>query len=246
MRLEKVKPHRVYEDIVAQISKLMAEGNLSPGDRLMGEREMAAALGVSRTTLREALRTLELYGLVDIKHGDGTFMRNHHHNQIITPLALALSVEPNSIEELWEIRIYLEVDCTGLAAERITNEYLKYLAEVLEELKAEVNDSSLYRKADLRFHNIIAQASQNSVMARLMQTFASHIDQMMQRAYQGSSFHDGNSHQQSLNGHLRIYESIKEKNVQNSRERMREHLIDGLMAHRVLQNINKHQSSSST
>ncbi len=237
MRLVKIKPRRMYEDILSQISKLMVEGNLSPGDKLMGEREMAEALGVSRTTLREALRTLELFGLVEIKHGEGTFIKNHHLNHIITPLALALSVEPNSIDEIWETRTYLEVDCAGLAAERITNEYLEQLADVIDELKSEVNDSSIYCRADLRFHNIIAQASQNSFMARLIQTFSRYIYEMMERFFQDSNFL-----KQSLDEHIKIYESIKERNVQNARASMKEHLFAGLAAYRVFQNSNKQSS----
>jgi GntR family transcriptional repressor for pyruvate dehydrogenase complex len=104
-----VKPRRVYEEVLEQIKDFMREGKLNPGDRLMGEREMANALGVSRTTLREALRTLEILSLVEVRHGDGTFIKDHQVNEIIEPLALALSVEPNSFEELWETRIALEV-----------------------------------------------------------------------------------------------------------------------------------------
>lgn len=246
MRLEKVKPHRVYEDVLSQISKLMAEGNLSPGDRLMGEREMATALGVSRTTLREALRTLELLGLVEIKHGDGTFIIDHQINQIITPLALALSVVPNSMEELWETRICLEVECAGHAAERITDKQQEYMDNILEELKANVNDPKLYGRADLRFHNIIAQVSQNSVLARLMQTFTRHINQIMQTAYQGRFYHDENYLQYTLDHHIKIYESIKGKDVENARKMMREHLNAGLEEYRAFQNINARQSPPTT
>jgi len=101
MQFEKItKPHRTYQEVLKQINKLIIGGKLRPGDRLMGEREMAVELGVSRTTLREALRTMEFLGWVEIIPGDGTFIRNAQLNEVISPLALALSAEPTKLEEL--------------------------------------------------------------------------------------------------------------------------------------------------
>ncbi|WP_006717007.1 FadR/GntR family transcriptional regulator [Desulfitobacterium metallireducens] len=141
MQFEKItKPHKTYQEVLKQINNRVIEGKLRPGDRLMGEREMAAELGVSRTTLREALRTMEFLGLVKIKPGGGTFIQDAQLNEIISPLALALSVEPIRIEELWETRITLEVKCAGLAALRASEEDMQRIADALRDMQAQLGD----------------------------------------------------------------------------------------------------------
>lgn len=224
MEFYKVKPRRIYEDVVSQIKDLMREGKLNPGDRLMGEREMASALGVSRTTLREALRTLEILSLVEVRPGDGTFVKDHHVNQIIEPLALALSVESNSFDELWETRIALEVECAGLAARRANEEKLMFIYQALEVLKkSKFTDLRGYPKADIYFHYMIAQASQNSMITRLLQTFAIHIHEMIKQASHHDYLHDIEGIRVT-NDHIKIYEAIKNHDMLESRRLMKEHL----------------------
>jgi len=227
MHLEKIKPHRAYEDVLTQIKNLVVEGKLNPGDRLMSEREMAAALSVSRTTLREALRTLELLGLVEVRPGGGTFIKNHNVNQFIAPLALALSVEQNSITELWETRITLEVECAGLAALRADKENLQFIQDTLTEMKAQLGDVNQFVKLDMRFHNLIALASHNTVLARLHQTFAHHIFGLTKQAGPVRFLHDAGgiqTHQE----HVTLYESIAARDAKTARAAMRSHL-EGVM-----------------
>lgn len=224
MELNKVKPHRIYEDVVSQIKELMRENRLNPGDRLMGERELAGALGVSRTTLREALRTLEILNLVEVRPGDGTFVKDHHVNQIIEPLALALSVESNSFDELWEVRIALEVECAGLAAKRADAENLTFIAEALEVLRqSKFENSKGYSKADVYFHYMIAQASKNTMITRLLQTFAIHIHKMIEQASRYDFVQD-TERIRVTNDHSKIYEAIKNHDVAEARHSMKEHL----------------------
>lgn len=218
-----VKPRRVYEEVLEQIKDFMREGKLNPGDRLMGEREMANALGVSRTTLREALRTLEILSLVEVRHGDGTFIKDHHVNEIIEPLALALSVEPNSFEELWETRIALEVQSAGLAARRASEENLMYIDRALEDLKMKHSIPEEYSKADMYFHYRIAQASQNSMITRLLQTFAVHIHELIHGASQHDVLEDAEGIR-VLNDHISIYQAIKNRDELEARMRMKNHL----------------------
>lgn len=223
MDLEKVKPRRVYEDVLEQITKLIARGKINPGDRLMGEREMANALGVSRTTLREALRTLEHLGLVEIKPGGGTFVKDQNLNQVIAPLALALSVEQNSFHDLWEIRFSLEVTAAGLAAERVTAESLQFIADALQEMRNCWPDPAMISKADLRFHYMIAQASGNTMMARLLQTFAVHLFEMSLKAGYSRFLHDQEG-VQTIAEHSEIFQAIRNRNPEKARRYMMEHL----------------------
>lgn len=224
MQFEKItKPHRTYQEVLKQINNLIVDGKLRPGDRLMGEREMAVELGVSRTTLREALRTMEFLGWVEIKPGDGTFIRDVHLNEVISPLALALSVEPTRIEELWETRITLEVECAGLAALRASEEDLQRISQALRDMKSSLHDLDSYAKADMRFHFMVTQASQNSMMNRLLQTFVVHIFELIKKAGPLRFSHDigGLS---TIQEHISIYEAIASHEATQARTLMRKHL----------------------
>ncbi|MGC7872147.1 FadR/GntR family transcriptional regulator [Desulfosporosinus sp. SYSU MS00001] len=223
MQFEKVKPRRTYQEVLKQINNLIIEGKLSPGDRLMGEREMAAELGVSRTTLREALRTMELLGLVEIKPGGGTFIRDVQLDYVINPLALALSVEPTRLDELWEIRITLEAECARLAAERASEESLRWIAHALKDMQREHHDLDAYAKADMRFHYMVAQASQNTLMNRLLQTLVVHIFELIKRAGPLRFSHDiGGLH--TVREHVAIYEAISRHDSGEAQSLMRRHL----------------------
>ncbi|MBP1759288.1 MAG: transcriptional regulator [Firmicutes bacterium] len=224
MQFEKItKPHRTYQEVLKQINNLIIDGKLRPGDRLMGEREMAVELGVSRTTLREALRTMEFLGWVEIKPGDGTFIRDAQLNEVISPLALALSAETTRIEELWETRIALEVECAGLAALRASGEDLQRISQGLREMKSSLKNLDAYVKADMRFHYLIAQASQNSMLNRLLQTFVVHILELIKKAGQLRFSHDIGG-LNTIQEHIYIYDAIASQDPEQARILMRKHL----------------------
>jgi len=224
MQFEKItKPQRTSQEVLKQINNLIIEEKLRPGDRLMGEREMACELGVSRTTLREALRTMEFLGWVEIKPGGGTFIRDAQLNEVISPLALALSVEPTRIDELWETRITLEVECAGLAALRASGEDLQRISHALRDMQSSLEDLDAYAKVDMRFHYLITQASHNSMMNRLLQTFVVHILELIKKAGPLRFSHDIGG-LCTIQEHVSIYEAIVDHNAEQARILMRKHL----------------------
>ncbi|HWQ43788.1 MAG TPA: FadR/GntR family transcriptional regulator [Desulfosporosinus sp.] len=224
MQFEKItKPQRTYQEVLKQINYLIIQEKLRPGDRLMGERDMAGELGVSRTTLREALRTMEFLGCVEIKPGGGTFIRDAQLNEIISPLALALSVEPTRLEELWETRITLEVECAGLAALRASAEDLQQIFQALCDMHSKLDDLDAYAKADMRFHFLVTQASKNSMMNRLLQTFVVHILELIKKAGPLRFSHDIGG-LCTIQEHISIYDAIVSHNSEQSKLLMRKHL----------------------
>ncbi|MDD2422403.1 MAG: GntR family transcriptional regulator, partial [Heliobacteriaceae bacterium] len=96
MEFKPIKTRKIYEEIVEQLRALIAKGNLMPGDKLPSERELSERLGVSRASVREALTALEVMGILDVRPGDGTFVRETNQSSIIEPLAWVLAVERNS------------------------------------------------------------------------------------------------------------------------------------------------------
>ena len=120
MEIEPVKSTRIYEEIVRQIKAMIAEGRLKSGDQLPPERDLAEKFLVSRTSVREALRALESLGLIEIRPGEGTFVREVSVESLIQPLALVMASQREAMSELFEARRLLEPLIAGLAATRAT------------------------------------------------------------------------------------------------------------------------------
>ena len=120
MDIEPVKSTRIYEEIVRQVKQLIAEGRLKSGDRLPPERDLAEKFMVSRTSVREALRALQSRGLIEIRAGEGAFVRDVSVETLIEPLALVILPHREAVGELFEARRLLEPAIAALAARRAT------------------------------------------------------------------------------------------------------------------------------
>src|SRR5919108_336556 len=128
-----IKSTRIYEEIVRQVKQMIAEGRLKSGDRLPPERDLAEMFVVSRTSVREALRALESLGLLEIRAGEGTFVREVSVESLIEPLALVMASQREAIAELFEARRLLEPGIAALAASRATPEEVSEMERILED-----------------------------------------------------------------------------------------------------------------
>ncbi|MEA1960091.1 MAG: FadR/GntR family transcriptional regulator [Bacillota bacterium] len=154
-----------------QLKEMIKRGELKPGNKLPSERDMAESLGVSRASVREALTALEAIGILDIRPGEGTFVRQTNDQETFEPLALVLAVEQNPGAQMMEVRRVLESESAALAAERASQEDLNKIDKSLKKMKA----SSTVQEAvaaDLRFHFAIAEATKNTILLRIMNTVA--------------------------------------------------------------------------
>src|SRR5438034_8720601 len=115
MDLAPIKSTRIYEEIVRQVKAMIADGKLKGGDRLPPERDLAEKFVVSRSSVREALRALESLGLVEIRPGEGTFVREVSVESLIEPLALMMVSQRGALAELFEARRLLEPGIAALA-----------------------------------------------------------------------------------------------------------------------------------
>jgi GntR family transcriptional regulator, transcriptional repressor for pyruvate dehydrogenase complex len=158
----------VSDRIVAQIEQLLRDQQLKPGDRLPPEREMAQMLGVSRPSLREAVRILQAQGRLVVKHGQGVFVATPRSEQ---QLRAALVQAEVSINDLFAMREVLEVPAAGWAAERITPQRLAELQDILNELDRtfdeEPREFQRLAQLDADFHLGIAETSGNPFMRQV-------------------------------------------------------------------------------
>src|SRR5437773_7539423 len=152
MELEPVKSIRIYEDIVRQVKALIADGRLNSGDRLPPERELAERFRVSRTSVREALRSLQSRGLIEIRAGEGAFVRDISVDTLIEPLALVILPHREAVGELFEARRLLEPAIAALAARRATPDEIAEMERILEEQSKEVVQGRTGLTQDAAFH----------------------------------------------------------------------------------------------
>jgi GntR family transcriptional repressor for pyruvate dehydrogenase complex len=150
---------------------LIFRGQLKPGDQIMPERELALALGVSRPTVREAIKKLVTMGLLEHRQGQGTFVRSTDSQRKHNPLAVVIEGHDASLEELLEVRMGLESQSAILAAQRATAEDIRVLERALGAMQAENAAGRLGIEEDVSFHMGLAFASKNPVQVYIMKNF---------------------------------------------------------------------------
>src|SRR2546427_4692603 len=167
IELGPIKSTRIYEEIVRQVKQMIAEGRLKSGDRLPPERDLAEKFVVSRSSVREALRALESLGLVEIRAGEGTFVREVSVESLIEPLALVMASQREAIAELFEARRLLEPGIAVLAASRATPEEISEMERILDEQANEIAAGKTGLVQDAAFHGAIGAAAHNRAITRL-------------------------------------------------------------------------------
>jgi GntR family transcriptional repressor for pyruvate dehydrogenase complex len=225
MDFKPIKARKIYEEVVEQIKQLMAGGSLKPGDKILPERELAERLKVSRASVREAIRALEMMGFMEIRPGDGTFVRDTNTDDIILPLAMFLAVEKSSLLEMFEIRRIFETATARLAAERATEKEVKKIRTALEKMKKSLNllDSERGEEYDTDFHYAIAEATHNNLLIRLFRTISEDFSRAVSAARR-QLYIDEHNPQKIIDHHIRIYEAIKRHDPEVAARSMLEHL----------------------
>lgn len=163
---------RVTDEAIHRIKQLIARGELSPGDRLPPEKELAAQLGLSRSSLREAVRALALLRVLDVRRGDGTYVTSLQPQLLLGTISYAVELfEVHTLVELFEVRRVLEPAATAMAAARITDEQLSELRNCLVRMD-QLTDPEEFVAADVEFHHRVVQAAGNATLASLVESFS--------------------------------------------------------------------------
>ncbi len=224
MDLKPIRTKKIYMEIVEQIKELFASGNLRPGDKLLSERELAERLQVSRASVREALSALEAMGLLEIRPGEGTFIRLTSVDGIIEPLALLLLVEKDQVRELYEVRKIMEVETAGLAALRAQPEEIERLGSILIRMEWDLHRGDLGELADLDFHMTIAEMAGNSILLRLMNTISDSMRQLLITA-RTSLYAEPANARILLTQHREIMKTIENQDHKGAKKAMLDHLV---------------------
>jgi len=223
---EAVRRTKVYEQAAQQLQRMIRDGLIKPGEKLPPERELAEMLQVSRGSLRDAIRTLELMGLVEPRQGEGTVICDPSAKSLINPLATVLFRQRELIGDLLEFRRMIEPTLAGRAAENATDEELAYMEDILRRQKGKVNQGQLAIEEDSEFHYAIAQAARNSVVLKVVDAFMDLLRETRERSLQLEG-----RLQKSFVGHRRILDAIRKHDVRAAGKAMRQHIdeVEGIV-----------------
>ena len=221
-----IKSTRIYEEIVRQVKQLIAEGRLKSGDRLPPERELAEKFVVSRTSVREALRALESLGLIEIRAGEGTFVRQVSLDALVGPLALMMTSQREAIGELFEARRVLEPAIAALAASRATPEEVQEMERILESQAREVAAGRTGLAEDAAFHTAVGAAAHNHAITRIVHAIMDLLTQSREE-----SLNTPGRPTRSHEDHRRVLAAIGRRDAEGARKAMLDHIeaVEGLV-----------------
>ena len=215
---ETVRRDKVYEGVAKQIERLILK-KLQPGDKLPSERELAETLRVSRSSIRDAIRSLELMGMVEPRQGAGTIVREISSESLVNPLANALKRKEDLIGELLDFRKMLEPQLAARAATRVSPNELSEMEEILERQERKLRAGESAIAEDSEFHYAIALASGNSVVLKVLDTLMDLLRDSRERSLQ-----EEGRPQKSLAGHRRILAALKRRDGETAKAAMRRHI----------------------
>jgi GntR family transcriptional regulator, transcriptional repressor for pyruvate dehydrogenase complex len=218
IEFEAIRRSKVYEEVARQIQSHIFE-NLKPGDVLPPERELAQRFGVSRSSVRDAIRSLELIGLLEPQQGRGTVVCEPSADAVVGPLTAVILQKRELVRELLEVRKTVEPPLARRAAEHITGLQIHELEELLERQSSRVSNGELAIEEDNQFHYLIARAADNAVLLHIVDVLMETLHETREKSLQ-----TGGRPQKSLAGHRRILAALKRRDPAASEKAMRQHI----------------------
>lgn len=217
-----IKNTKVYEQVIDQIKNMIVNGTLKKGDKLPSERDLVEHLQVSRTSIREALRALQIIGLIECKQGEGNYISQNFENSLFEPLSIMFMLQDSDPKEIIEVRKIIEVETVAIAAQKITNLELESLEILIKALKSSHNEDDNV-KIDKKFHYEIAQASRNCIIVNILNAISSLIDSFIKDARKKILVNEKNL-EVLVKQHEDVYEALKNHNSKKAAEAMKNHL----------------------
>jgi GntR family transcriptional regulator, transcriptional repressor for pyruvate dehydrogenase complex len=215
-----VQTTKLFEQITEQIEQQILRGDLQSGDRLPTERELAEQFHASRTAVREAMKILAQKGLLEMRPGRGTIVINGTSQALRDSLGLMLRVaQADSAHELVEVREILEPEIAALAAVRATERDVVDLREAVETMDAHLHDADAFISADNLFHQVLARATQNTLVLTLMDPIMELLSEQRKQIF----FVDGGPLRGQFH-HKQLLDAIGHHDCEAARNAMRAHL----------------------
>jgi GntR family transcriptional repressor for pyruvate dehydrogenase complex len=208
------------EQIAVQIYSMISNGIWTAGQKLPSEVELCRSLRVGRSTLREAMKSLSFVGVVEVHHGDGTFVARGPSKLLEKIITYGILQSPRDLRDLLEARITLEPELAALCAERVNLEEMTQLEDLMGQMqRALPNNNITFAELDLSFHLVIASGSKNRALSSCLQAIRSPLHELIKQGAQSAGGCEA-----AYPHHQKILEAIKQHAPTKARNAMRAHL----------------------
>ncbi len=217
-----VRRDKVYDLVARKLEQFIRE-NLKPGDKLPSERELAQSCKVSRSSIRDAMRRLELMGLVEPRQGAGTIVREVSPDALVNPITAVLLRQRKHVTELLDVRMMIEPPTAARAAAHVTPEQLAEMEQILRRQNDKVLRNDPAVEEDAEFHYAVATAANNSVLLHVLDVLMDLLRESRERNLQVPG-----RPQKSFEGHKRIFTALCRGDAKAAEAAMRRHLEEVL------------------
>jgi GntR family transcriptional repressor for pyruvate dehydrogenase complex len=217
-----VKNKKIFEEILDQIKELMVTKQLIVGQKMPSEIELSGSLGISRSSLREALRVLDVLGIIEAKAGEGTVIKQADPESLKNIMSLIAVSKGLDTVELFEVRTFLEVESASLAALRRTDSDLELIKTNLIQMDGPQLNKEREAFLDFLFHQSIVKASKNRMLVMLMELISGLLEEQI-RTTRNQVAASAKVIKHFQNQHWAIYQSIENQDRDGAKKNMFEH-----------------------
>ena len=215
--LKNLKKESVVQSVINVLTDAIRTKELKPGDRIPPEPELAASLGVARSSVREAIKILTYLGVLESKRSEGTFVCSGFKESMIDPMVYGIILNQNSTENLIELQGMIESGSMWLAIQKCTDEELEQLAEIIEQMREAVKDTDdpveRFFRVDNSFHAAIQEMGKNPLAVKISRVIGTLTYAMRHQTVQ-TMLETGRS-EELIAAHVRLYDILKTKDVSN-------------------------------
>jgi GntR family transcriptional repressor for pyruvate dehydrogenase complex len=205
---------------------MIKNGTLKPGDKLLPVHQLAEQFQVGRSAVREALSALRAMGLIEMKQGEGTYVRNFDPSSLTKSLNNKLLMKKEDILNLLEVRKVLEVGAVRAAAAKRTEANLQNMKQRLDEMAKSIGDEKAGEKADFHFHMGIAESSHNNILLELMNHVSEMIAETIGESRRIILYGEQTTSERLLEEHQSIYDAVLKQDVELAQQAMLDHLTN--------------------
>lgn len=217
-----IQNKKVHHYVVEQIQQQIHNGDLKRGDKLPSERDLTEQMQVSRSSVREALRVLEVTGLIESRQGEGNYISGAFENAFFEPLSAMFTLNHGKPRDLFELRSIIEIQACGLAAERITDEQIEELDQVLSNfLNADSEEEKV--KYDIMIHHCIAEITDNVLLINMLQIISMMIERFIETNREKILENPQNG-DMLIESHKEIVEAVKSRDPLQAQYAMKKHM----------------------
>jgi len=213
------RPQLLYQAVQDEVKSYIIEHALAPGDALPPETELAEQLGVSRNSVREAVKSLETLGIVEARTGAGLFVRNFSFDPLIENLAYGLMFDLTDLADILEVRFHLEHSMIDQVVNAVTAEQLQELKAILARMHSAIAQNQTYTEEDRLFHTTLWVNASNRTVGKIIDVFWLALDQ----AYEHAAIPSNPDHHEIYQWHVDIVDALERHDVEGARVAMTRH-----------------------